>query len=549
VVFDISKFKWTDSKWLKERDKTDTTKTPASIYELHLGSFKKPEDGREFYNYRELAPMVIDYVKQMHFTHIELMPITEHPLDASWGYQVTGYYAPTSRYGTPLDFKYFINELHNAGIGVILDWVPAHFPRDTFGLCGFDGTCLYEHYDPRQNSHPDWGTLVYNYARPEVKNFLIGSALFWAEEYHVDGIRSDAVASMLYLDYGRKDGEWVPNIYGGKENLDAVEFLKHMNSIFKKLNLSTLLIAEESTAWPKVTGVVEDGSLGFDYKWNMGWMNDFLDFMRKDPLFRKGSYGELTFSMIYNYSENFILVFSHDEVVHGKASMLYKMPGDTIKEKFANLRAAYGFMFTHPGKKLLFMGQDFGQTKEWSESEEIMWELLEDEDHKQMQRYVRDLNTLYQSEPALYTLDYSTDGFKWINCISANETIVVFRRISDKNEELIVVANFTPVSRANYKIGVPYPGKYKEIFNSDRAVYGGSDFVNPRLKMAKKDECDGLENSIRIKVPPLGITVFRYIPLAEEELIDNEAALKNIKAEETSKAKKAPVKRTAKKTK
>lgn len=547
VVADISKFCWTDKEWIKNRDKTNQLKTPMSVYELHLGSFKKPDDGREFLNYRELAPLVIEYVKKMNYTHVELMPITEHPLDASWGYQVTGYYAPTSRYGTPTDFKYFINELHTAGIGVILDWVPAHFPRDTFGLSNFDGTCLYEHYDPRQGFHPDWGTLIYNYGRPQVKNFLMGSALFWAEEYHVDGIRSDAVASMLYLDYGKRDGEWVANMYGGKENLEAVEFLKHMNSIFKKRGLSTLLIAEESTAWPMVTGDVEKNSLGFDLKWNMGWMNDFLHFMCQDPLFRKGCYNDLTFSMIYNYSENFILVFSHDEVVHGKASMIYKMPGETMEEKFANLRAAYGFMFTHPGKKLLFMGQDFGQTSEWSEDKEVEWELLAHEGHQQMQNYVRDLNALYRSEPALYDQDYTPDGFRWINCISADETIIVFERIAENGEELIVVANFTPVKRANYKIGVPHPGKYKEIFNSDAAIYGGDDFVNPRLKVSKKDECDGLEDSIRIKVPPMGISILRYIPVSEGIVVDNATTKKNIAKEaKTSPAKKSGGKADAK---
>lgn len=529
VVSDISDFQWEDEDWITQRDKTSPLTRPISIYEMHLGSFKKPaEEDKEFYNYRELAPMVIEYVKEMNYTHVELMPVTEHPLDASWGYQVTGYYAPTSRYGTPLDFKYFINELHKAGIGIILDWVPAHFPRDVFGLSNFDGSCLYEHQDPRQGSHPDWGTLIYNYGRPEVKNFLIGSALFWAEEYHADGIRSDAVASMLYLDYGKRDGEWVANMYGGKENLEAVELIKHMNSIFKKKKLSTMLIAEESTAWPMVTGDVEKDSLGYDFKWNMGWMNDFTNFMRLDPLFRKGHYGELTFSMIYNYSENFILVFSHDEVVHGKASMLYKMPGETLEEKFANLRVAYGFMFMHPGKKLLFMGQDFGQTSEWSETKEIDWELLKFQGHAQMKEFVKDLNYLYCTEPALYDQDYVTDGFKWINCISADETILVFERIAANGEELIVIANFTPVKRANYKIGVPHMGKYKEIFNSDSAKYGGDDFTNPRLKMSKADECDGLDNSIRIKVPPMGISVFRYIPVAEGVVVDNAAARKNV---------------------
>jgi 1,4-alpha-glucan branching enzyme len=515
-IWDIDKYEWNDAEWMKKRGASQQKEQPMSVYELHLGSFQKPQE-KEFYNYRELAPMVISYVKDMGYTHVELMPVTEYPFDASWGYQVTGYYAPTARYGTPEDFKFFMDELHKAGIGVILDWVPAHFPRDAYGLARFDGTCLYEHFDPRQGEHPDWGTFIYNYGRPQVKNFLIGSALFWAKEYHADGIRMDAVASMLYLDYGKKDGEWIPNIYGGKENLEAVEFMKHLNSIFKKTMPDVMLIAEESTAWPKVTGKVEEDSLGFDYKWNMGWMNDFLEFMQNDPLYRKGHYGELTFSMIYNYSEDFVLVFSHDEVVHGKASMLNKMPGGTVEEKAANLRAAYGFMFTHPGKKLLFMGQDFGQTQEWSEEKSVQWDLLQFDVHRQLQDYVRDLNALYRNEPALHVRDYDPQGFRWINCISADETIVVYERLADEQDRLIVVANFTPVARENYKIGVTGPGKYKEIFNSDSEKYGGSGFTNPRVKFSRYEECDGFEDSIRIKVPPMGITVLRYIPVVEEE--------------------------------
>lgn len=509
IVWDIDNYNWNDDKWMKSRSVEKSYEKPMSIYEVHLGSFEKPSDGREFYNYRELADKIADYVKKMGYTHIELMPITEYPYDASWGYQVTGYYAPTSRHGVPQDFKAFVDKMHSEGIGVILDWVPAHFPRDIHGLASFDGTCLYEHYDPRKGAHPDWGTLIYNYGRPEVKNFLIGSALFWATQYHVDGIRMDAVASMLYLDYGKRPGEWVPNIYGGKENLEAMDFIKHLNSIFKKKKIETMLIAEESTAWPMVTGDVEKGSLGFDYKWNMGQMNDFTNFMKLDPIYRKDHYGELTFSMIYNYSENFILVLSHDEVVHMKASMLGKMPGKDDDERFANLRVMYGFLYAHPGKKLLFMGQDFGQRSEWSEEKSVEWELLEKDCHRQFQDYVRDLNKLYVTEPALHELDYVTDGFEWINSISAEETIVVFVRKASNGDELLVVCNFTPVSRENYKIGVPHEGKYKEIFNSDAVIYGGSGYVNPRLKVSKKDECDDRENSIRIKVPPMGISVFR----------------------------------------
>ena len=377
VVADLTQYVWKDQTWMKERKKIQTEDAPIFVYEMHLASWKKPEDGREFYNYRELAPMIVAYVKEMGYTHVELMPVMEHPFDASWGYQVTGYYAPTSRYGSPEDFMYFVDTLHQAGIGVILDWVPAHFPRDTFGLANFDGTCLYEHLDPRQGYHPHWGTLIYNYGRPQVKNFLIANALFWTEKFHADGIRFDAVASMLYLDYGKNDGEWIANIYGGNENLDAVELLKHLNSIFKKKHPDALLIAEESTAWPRVTGSVdtEDG-LGFDYKWNMGWMNDFVGYMSNDPYFRGAHHNELTFSMVYAYSERFMLSLSHDEVVHQKGSLLEKMPG-TEDKKFANLRAAYGFFMTHPGKKLLFMGQEYGQVHEWAENKALDWEDLE----------------------------------------------------------------------------------------------------------------------------------------------------------------------------
>ena len=404
VVWDVGKFQWTDDSWMNERKKTDSKTKPMAIYEIHLGSWiRKPisvdEEGKEiigseFYNYREIAPRLSNYVKEMGYTHVELMPVMEHPLDASWGYQVTGYYAPTSRYGTPDDFMYFMNYLHEQGIGVILDWVPAHFPRDAYGMACFDGSCVYEHQDPRQGSHPHWGTLIYNYGRPQVKNFLIANALFWAEQYHADGIRMDAVASMLYLDYGKNDGEWVANIYGGHENLEAVEFLKHLNSVFKGKKNGAVIIAEESTAWPQITGDVKDNGLGFDYKWNMGWMNDFTGYLKYDPYFRNHHYGELTFSMLYAYSEDFVLVFSHDEVVHGKCSMLCKMPGDTYEAKANNLRAAYGFMYGHPGKKLLFMGQEYGQVSEWNENEELPWHVLEYPVHKNIQEYVKALNEL-----------------------------------------------------------------------------------------------------------------------------------------------------------
>lgn len=540
VVADLSGFDWTDEKWLEQRKSTDTKTKPMFIYELHLGSWKKPEDDRTFYNYRELAPMIAEYVKEMGYTHIELMPVMEHPLDASWGYQVIGYYAPTSRYGSPKDFMYFMNYMHEQGIGVILDWVPAHFPRDVQGLSGFDGTCLYEHQDPRQGYHPHWGTLIYNYGRPEVKNYLIANALFWAKKYHADGIRMDAVASMLYLDYGKNDGEWIANMYGGKENLEAVEFLKHLNSIFKKQIDGALLIAEESTAWPKITGALDDDGLGFDYKWNMGWMNDFLGYMQLDPIFRGYHHGELTFSMIYNYSEDFILTLSHDEVVHGKGSMVGKMPGRR-EMKFANLRAAYGYMMTHPGKKLLFMGQDIAQFDEWWEERSIEWDLLQNEEHQNMQRYMKALLKLYKSSPALYQKDYDPQGFEWINCISANENMLVFLRKSEKEDEmLLVVCNFSPLCYEDHKIGVPFPGKYKEIFNSDRSEFGGAGNLNPRVKTSKKDECDEKPDSIRIKVPPMGISVFSCTRV-EEKHSQNEA----VKAKKSAAAKKTATAKTA----
>lgn len=511
VVTDLSGFEWNDGKWLRERKKTDTFKKPMSIYEVHLGSWKRLEDGREFYTYQELAPMLADYVKDMGYTHIELMPIMEHPYDPSWGYQVTGYYAPTARYGSPKDFMYFVNYLHEQGVGVLLDWVPAHFPKDQFALGRFDGMAVYEHEDPRKGEHPDWGTYIFNYGRNEVSNFLIANALYWLNEYHIDGIRMDAVASMLYLDYGRKDGEWVANEYGGNGNLEAVAFLKHLNSIVDKRNDGTIMIAEESTAWPYLTRKVEEPEgIGFGYKWNMGWMNDFLDYMKTDPLFRKEKHGELTFSMCYAYSENYILVLSHDEVVHGKCSMYNKMPGD-FHQKFANLRAAYGYMMMHPGKKLLFMGQEFGQYKEFDEKASLQWELLDVEEHRQLKEYYKALNHFYQSQPALSMYDTKEKGFEWINSISANESILVFaRKAHKKSDLLLVVCNFTPVCREQYKIGVPYAGKYKEIFNSDQKEFGGAGFENTKVLSAKKDECDGRKHSIRITVPPMGIAVFSY---------------------------------------
>ena len=519
IVCNTTGYKWKDKKWMDARKKDSFENEAVSIYEVHLGSWMKKEwDGegeltcdKEFYNYRELAPLLADYVKKMHYTHVELMPVMEHPLDESWGYQVTDYYAVTSRYGSPEDFMYFIDHLHQQGIGVILDWVPAHFPKDENGLARFDGTCLYEHLDPRQGEHPHWGTLIYNYGRPQVANFLIANALFWVKRYHADGIRMDAVASMLYLDYGKKDGEWVANMYGSNENLEAIELLKNLSEIFKKECPGAWLIAEESTAWPQVTTRASEGGLGFDMKWNMGWMNDFIAYMQTDPLFRKGRHGMLTFSMIYAYSEKFILVLSHDEVVHLKGAMLAKMPGDE-DQKFANLRAAYGFMMMHPGKKLLFMGQEFGQTTEWNEKQSLPWDEAEKPEHRKLQKFVAGLNEFYQAHPALYEMDYDEDGFEWLSSMDADHSIITFMRYSaQKKERLLVVCNFTPVLYENFKVGVPEAGKYKEIFNSDAEVYGGSGHGNPRQKRAKKVAWDGKDYSISIEVPPLGVCVFRYI--------------------------------------
>ena len=526
IVWDIDKYKWNDKSWMAQRAKTDTKDKPMNIYEVHLGSWIRKETvkdetgqdlvGSEFYNYRELAPRLAEYVKDMGYTHVELMPVMEHPLDESWGYQVTGYYAPTSRYGAPEDFMYFMDYMHGQGIGVILDWVPAHFPRDAYGMAVFDGTCVYEHMDPRKGSHPHWGTLIYNYGRPGVSNFLIANALFWADKYHADGIRMDAVASMLYLDYGKNDGEWVSNIYGGNENLEAMEFLKHLNSVFKGRKDGTVIIAEESTAWPMITGDPKEGGLGFNYKWNMGWMNDFTNYMRCDPLFRKNNYGELTFSMLYAYSEDFVLVFSHDEVVHGKGSMIGKMPGETLEKKAENLRAAYAFMMGHPGKKLLFMGQEYAQTAEWNEGASLEWELLEYPVHKNMQDYVKALNRLYREHPALYEMDYDPDGFEWINCSYQNESMIIFLRKSRKSEEtLLFICNFDNMEHEKFRVGVPFHGKYKEIFNTDAKDFGGEGRVNGRVKTSRKLEWDEKDDSIEVYIPPMSVSIYTCTQAAE----------------------------------
>lgn len=517
IVWDLDSYRWADQEWMTKRKKWKTKKEPMLIYEVNLGSFCKPEKESEdgeaaFCNYRELAQRISTYCKDMSYTHVELMPVMEHPLDESWGYQVTGYYAPTSRYGTPEDFMYFVDTLHQNDIGVILDWVPAHFPKDEHGLARFDGTCLYEHLDKRQGEHPHWGTLIYNYGRPQTANFLMANALFWLEKFHADGIRMDAVASMLYLDYGKNDGEWIANMYGGNENLEAIEFLKRLNDAIHARKDGTISIAEESTAWPMVTGDTKEGGLGFDLKWNMGWMNDYLEYMRTDPLFRKGRHGLLTFSMIYQYSEEFVLVLSHDEVVHRKGSMYAKMPG-TPTDKMASLRLSYGYMAAHPGKKLLFMGQEFGQEREWSEARSLDWGLLDSVDgdmseHEKLRRYVSVLHAFYLAHPAMYMEDAAPAGFEWISTLDADHSVIVFLR-KCRGETLLFVCNFTPVAYERFRIGVPYAGKYKEIFNTNATEFGGSGFGNPRLKQSKKEAWDGRADSVEIRLAPLAMHVFQ----------------------------------------
>lgn len=513
-VYDITKFKWGDSVWMKKRLEYNAKKDAMSIYELHPGSWKKHplKDGDEdgFYNYRELAHSLADYIKEMGYTHVELMGIAEHPFDGSWGYQVTGYYAPTSRYGTPEDFQYFVNYMHKNKIGVILDWVPAHFPKDAHGLADFDGTPTYEYADPRKGEHPDWGTKVFDYGKNEVKNFLIANALFWIQEYHIDGLRVDAVASMLYLDYGREAGQWIPNKYGENKNLEAIEFFKHLNSVVLGKNKGAVMIAEESTAWPMVTGKPEEGGLGFSLKWNMGWMHDFLEYMKLDPYFRKYNHHKMTFSMSYAYSENYVLVLSHDEVVHLKCSMINKMPG-LGQDKFENLKAGYSYMFGHPGKKLLFMGQEFGQFQEWSEARELDWFLLAEPCHQQLQAYVKELLALYKKYPALYANDDSQEGFEWINADDAARSIFSFVRKSPTGRNnLLFVINYTPVAREDYRVGVPKRKQYKLILNSKDPKFGGDTPVEQTVYKAVKKECDGRDYSFGYPLPAYGVAVFLY---------------------------------------
>ena len=501
----VSSFIWKDDRWMERRKNNLPTLAPLSIYEVHLGSWKR--NGEEFLTYRELAKELAAYVKDMGYTHVEILGLLEYPFDGSWGYQVTGYYAPTSRYGTPDDFRYFVDYMHRKGIGVIVDWVPAHFPRDAHGLADFDGAPLYEYADPKKGEHPDWGTKIFDYEKHEVSNFLIADALYWVEKFHVDGLRVDAVASMLYLDYGKQDGQWIANKYGGHENLEAIEFFKHLNSIMKKRNPGSMIIAEESTAWPKVTEPPEYGGLGFTFKWNMGWMHDFLEYMKLDPFFRKANHSKMTFGMTYACSENFILVLSHDEVVHLKCSMLNKMPG-YHPDKFANLKVGYTFMMGHPGKKLLFMGQEFGQLREWSEERELDWFLLKESLHEDLKNYFRDLLHLYRKYPALYSKDYDWTGFEWINCDDADRSIFSFIRkgYSGRNN-LLFVCNFTPVERPDYRVGVPKKGKYTLLLDHKRGLLEKKEQV---VFTPAKKECDGRDYSFSYPLPAYGAAVFKF---------------------------------------
>lgn len=503
-------YTWNDTLWMKQRDRTDQLSKPLSIYEVHFGSWRRvPEENNRPLTYREAALLLVEYVHEMGYTHIEFLPLAAHPFDPSWGYQVTGYYSPAGQFGKPEDLMYLIDQCHRNGIGVIMDWVPAHFPTDAFALAWFDGTALYEHADPKKGMHPDWGTLVFNYGRNEVRNFLTSNALFWFEQYHIDGLRVDAVASMLYLDYSRKEGEWIPNEHGGRENLEAIHFLQRLNEIVYSYYPGALMIAEESTAWPSVSRPTYLGGLGFALKWNMGWMHDMLDYISKDPVFRKYNHNMLTFALLYTFYENFILPFSHDEVVHGKGSLLGKMPGDTWR-KFANQRLLFGYMFGHPGKKLLFMGNDIGQWAEWDHSQSIEWHLLQHEPHHKLQAFVKALNHLYRTEPALHELDFDHQGFEWVDFGDWENSIVSFnRKAKNQKNSLVCVYNFTPVPRYNYRIGVPASGHYLEILNSDSAYYGGSDMGNLGGAPAEQVSWHGKPYSIKITLPPLSCLIFK----------------------------------------
>lgn len=504
IVYDINRYQWNDGQWLAEEEKVAPTKKPMAIYEVHLGSWKKKDDGTPegFLNYRESAVQLVDYMKYMGYTHIELMGIAEHPFDGSWGYQVTGYFAPTSRYGTPEDFMYFVDYLHQNGIGVILDWVPAHFPKDEHGLANFDGTPTYEYADSRKGEHPDWGTKIFDYGRTQVISFLISNALYWVEKFHVDGLRVDAVASMLYLDYGRNQGQWVPNKYGGNGNLEAMDFFRHLNSVMRSRNPRAITIAEESTAWPGITASEEEGGLGFTFKWNMGWMHDFLEYMKLDPYFRSNNHNKMTFAMTYAYSENFILVLSHDEVVHLKCSMINKMPGE-YEDKFANLKVGYTFMMGHPGKKLLFMGQDFGQWTEWSEAKSLDWHLTNENMHRDLQKYVKSLLSIYNRYKACYELDQDPEGFEWMDPDDNTRSIYSFvRKTMDGRDSILYVCNFTPVARPDFRVGVPCPGRYTLLLNEK--CEEGTEYI------AEKIPTDRMEYSIPLPLAPYGTAIIKF---------------------------------------
>ncbi|MBR1778100.1 MAG: 1,4-alpha-glucan branching protein GlgB [Alphaproteobacteria bacterium] len=508
VVYDLEKYEWKAKGWEKKRENINALNAPVSIYEVHLGSWKRHFDDNSYLSYQEMAEELVNYVKDMGYTHVELLPVNEHPFDGSWGYQATGLYAPTSRFGKPDDFRALIDAFHKAGIAVIMDWVPGHFPKDSFGLADFDGTALYEHADPRRGEHKDWGTKIYNYGRREVNNFLTSNAMFWNKKYQIDGLRVDAVASMLYLDYSRKAGEWIPNEFGGHEDLEAVAFLKRTNELMYANCPGTATFAEESTAWPMVSRPTYMGGLGFGYKWNMGWMHDTLDYMAKDPIYRRYHHNKMTFGMLYAYNENFVLPLSHDEVVHGKCSLLNKMSGDRW-QKFANLRAYFGFMYAFPGKKLLFMGGEFAQDREWDYNGSLSWHLLNDPMHRGVQSSVRDLNRIYRETAALYEQDYDPAGFEWIDADNADESIFTFIRYAkDRDAMVVAVSNFTPVPRENYRIGVPKLGRYMEVFNSDAEIYGGSGMGNMGGVDAVEEECNGRPYSVSVTVPPLSTMLF-----------------------------------------
>ena len=509
-VWNLQGYSWQDQSWMANRAKSNSLNSPISTYEVHLGSWKRvPEEGNRWLTYREMAPLLADYVHDAGFTHVEFLPIMEHPFDGSWGYQIIGYFAPTSRFGTPSDFMYLVDYLHQQGIGVILDWVPAHFPKDEAGLGYFDGSHLYEHADPKQGEQPDWNTFVFNYGRNEVQNFLINNALFWFDKYHIDGLRVDAVASMLYLDYGKREGQWIPNRYGGKENIDAINFLRAVNERVYEAFPDVMMIAEESTSWPQVSRPTYLGGLGFGYKWNMGWMHDMLDYMSQDSIFRSYHHSQITFSLVYAFTENFVLPFSHDEVVYGKGSMLRKMPGDDW-QKFANLRLLYGFMFGHPGKKLLFMGDEFGQWSEWNHDASLEWNLLNDPRHAGMRRWVRDLNTLYRGQAALHELDSNPGGFEWVDCKDSQRSVISFlRRGRRLEDQILFVCNFTPVVRENYRVGVPLEGAWKEILNSDAPLYGGTGQGNFGGLSTIPLPIHGRPFTLNMRLPPLGVIAFQ----------------------------------------